>query len=195
MEVVLARRVVAQPVPNLQHGGDCGACVLGGLVGKSVQWVYDTFQEGRYKSFHWREMHDALLRAERFGLLDRVVTDVPIWPASFHQSMASWCLPNTAMSLAWFAYVTMAFDAGYYGLALVDIHKRGMYGGGTNHWVLLAGARERREPFEDGGGSRIDNELLISCSSTRTPDEEWVEVSDFLRERGGFNLLLARPAQ
>ncbi len=195
MEIVLPLRVVPQPTPNLQEGGDCGACVLGGLLGREVAGIYKMFQGGTCKSFHWREMHDALLHSRAIGLLDRVITDVPCWLADFHPTLAAWGLPSTSQSIAWFDYVTMAFDAGYYGLAMVDIFKKGYSGAGTNHWVMLVGARHRREPFANDSGARIYHELLVSCSSRTTPVEEWVECTDFLAQRGGFNLLLARPTR
>lgn len=194
-EVVLVHRAVPQPVPNLQPGGDCGACVLAGLLGKGVQEVYDTFKDGKALSFHWRDMHDALWKAESHGLLDRIVTDVAMWPWTGAAPFIEWGLHSGYQSIAWFNYLTMALDAGYYGLAMVDIHKKGCFGGGTDHWVLLCGARVRKEPFEDGKGASIKQEVLVSCSSTRTPDEEWVEASRFLIDRGGFNVLLARPVK
>lgn len=192
-EVVLSRRVVPQPVPHLQPGGDCGACALGGLLGKGVQEVYDLFMGGEAKSFHWKGMYDALWTAESRGWIDRLITAVPIWPWRLHEPFCEWGLHAGFQNLAWFAYVQMAVDAGYYGLALVDIDKKGPFGGGTNHWVMIAGARSREEPHEDGGGASIHHEVLVSCSSKRTPDEEWVDCGDFLIHRGGFNLLLARP--
>ena len=85
--------------------------------------------------------------------------------------------------------------AGFYGLALVDMQKRGAAGGGPNHWVLVAGYRERVEPFEVEGdaGASIEQELFISNSASSQPAEEWVGVLEFLRSWGGFNLFLVRP--
>ncbi len=190
-EVVLKRRVVPQPVPHVFAGGDCGACVLGGLTGKTVKEVYDIFQDGKVAPFHWHAMYSALWEAKSLGLVDRIITAVPMWVDNAHDGFWSWGLPSTMQSLAWFAYLQMGLDAGYYALALVDADKKGLNGHGTNHWVMLVGARTRRIPFENG--ATIEHDVLVSCSSTKTPDEEWVEVGDFLKERGGFNLLLARP--
>lgn len=194
MQVVLPRRVVPQPTPNLYPGGDCGPCVLAGVLGKTVQEVYDQFSSGKYKSFHFSEMCGALHSAEAYGMIDRVVTDIPIWPwAGSAEAFCAWGIPSTLQNLAWFAYVTMAMDAGYYCLAMVDTKKGGAHGEGTNHWVLLVGVRELRIPIDERS-ARISTEVLVSCSSRTTPDEEWVEASTFLKERGGFNLILARPA-
>lgn len=198
-ERVLPRRVICQPVPFIQEGGDCGACVLGGVVGLgTVGEVYEQYREGKVGTFHWSNMRDALLTAESRGVLDRVISDVPMWPSRIHEPFCEWGYHGGFMNLAWFRYVTMAIDAGYYAMALVDMHKRGPFGGGTNHWVMICGARVRHSPLDrdkpdDPVNYRIDDEVLISCSSTRTPDEEWVECGKFLSERGGFNLLLARP--
>lgn len=199
-EKTLPRRVICQPVPYIQGGGDCGACVLGGAVGLgTVGEVYETYLDGKVGSFHWATMRDALYTAESRGILDRVIADVPVWPWRIHEPFCEWGFHAGYMSLAWFRYVSMAIDAGYYGLAMVDIHKKGPFGGGTNHWVMICGARIRRSPIEadkpeDAVNWRYDDEVLVSCSSTRTPDEEWVDAGKFLNERGGFNLLLARPA-
>jgi len=193
-ETVLTRRVTPQPSPEVHKGGDCGACVLSGLLGKSVPDVYVLFQEGKCDSFHWHKMREALWTARSMGLVDRIVTDVPMWPGTIPEMVASWGMHSGFQCLAWFAYVQMALDAGYYGLAMVDIHKKGAHGGGTNHWVMVCGARTRREPSEAvPGAASIVQEVLVSCSSRTTPDEEWVEVDRFLIERGGFNLHLARP--
>ena len=198
-EIALPRRVRPQCVPFMQNGGDCGACVLGGLLGLSIGETYESYNNGKIGSFHWSSMRDALWTAESRGILDRVITDVPVWPWSINQPFCEWGMHAGFMSIAWFHYVSMAIEAGYYGLALVDIHKKGPFGGGTDHWVLVCGARVRRVPMENSKPDdthvdyRIDNEILISCSSTRTADEEWVGPGKFLTERGGFNLLLARP--
>ncbi len=191
-EVVLPRRVVRQPKPHVNPGGDCGACVLAGLLGTEVGDVYERFRGGKCESFHWHAMRTALWEARSAGLVDRIVTDVPMWPANVPDMAAAWGWHSGYQSLAWASYVEMAVDAGYYGIAMVDVHKKGAHGGGTNHWVMLCGSRERTEPMSDGA-AEIKNEVLVSCSSSTTPDEEWVGVQDFLRERGGFNVLLVRP--
>jgi hypothetical protein len=48
--VILPRRVKPQPVPGIVEGGDCGACVLGGLFDLSVEEVYE-FQEVQPRGF------------------------------------------------------------------------------------------------------------------------------------------------
>jgi hypothetical protein len=84
----------------------------------------------------------------------------------------------------------MAIDAGYYGLTTVNFAKAGQ---APDHFVLLAGVRKWLEEREDGSGT-YHPEVLVSCSARSTPALEWVSASEFLKQRGGFNLLLARPA-
>ena len=193
-EIVLPRRVRPQPQPHVNPGGDCGACVLGGLLNLQVTEVYDRYLEGKPKSLSWFDMRNALSQAywteER---LDRFVEEIPMWPWEVHPPFLEWGPHAGHMSRGWYHYVRMAVDAGYYAIALVDVDKNGPFGGGSNHWVMIAGARGRREPFPDGKGAVIHEEVLVSCSSAKTPDEEWVGKGDFLNKRGGFNLLLARP--
>lgn len=89
----------------------------------------------------------------------------------------------------------MALDAGYYGLCAVSSEAKGPLSE-IDHWVLLCGHRSYEVPLAHlEGARRLQQELLVSSSSTLHPTEEWVEVGPFLRERGGFNVLLARPAE
>lgn len=189
-QIVLTRRVVPQPTPFLYPGGDCGACVLGGITGQPLDAVYKNFQpkEPKPNTFSWYEMRSALHLGNANGFFDRIIVDTPIWRDPI-ESMAQWGSPSWTQTLEWFAYVRMAFDAGYYALAMVNHSKQGPWQP-PDHWVMLCGARSIY-PEEAGA---IDHEVLVSCSSRATPDEEWVEVGDFLKERGGFNCFFARPA-
>lgn len=144
--------------------------------------VYDRFQDGKAHPFNRVSMYDAIWKAEGEGLLDRVITDLPMWPQS--PECAHWGHPAWEMSLEWFRYIRMAIDAGYYALAFVDYEKRGPRSD-PNHVVLLVGTRSKEIAHPSlKGAYRIDNEILVSCSSSKTPDEEWVEVHDFLAQRG-----------
>lgn len=194
-DVILPRRVVPQPVPSLVAGGDCGACVLGGLLGLAVPEVYGRLNDGKVEAFTWQEIRGALHRAEREGLLDRIVDDVPQWPHARPASIASFGSPSWLQNMQWWAYVRMAFDAGHYALTGVNLEKGGPFSN-IDHFVMLVGVRETEREKAYGGEQPVrwlEREVLVSCSSTRTPAEEWVTVGDFLKERGGFNVLLARP--
>lgn len=189
--VVLPRRVIPQPTPFLYSGGDCGACVLGGITGQPLETVYKTFQpkEPKPNTFSWYEMRNALHLGCADGIFDRVIVESPTWRGPI-EAMAHWGSPSWTQTLPWFAYVKMAFDAGYYALAMVSHAKQGPWQS-PDHWVMLCGARDI---YPDDGPGAIDHEVLVSCSSRATPDEEWVEIGDFLEKRGGFNCFFARPA-
>lgn len=186
------KRVVPQPEDRLYPGGDCGACVLAGLFDMSVADAYKHFNEDKQEPIRYHQMIQALWTADGMGLADRVQTATPIWPIPV--VLTAWGFPGGEMAHHWFNYVRMAFEAGYYAIALVDIEKRGSLGGGTNHWVLLCGARERYGlPGAGETDNRIYQEVLVSCSASSTPAEEWVDCIEFLEHRGGYNLLLVRP--
>ncbi|HEX7095167.1 MAG TPA: hypothetical protein VF183_04755 [Acidimicrobiales bacterium] len=192
-EVVLPRRVLPQPTPDVVAGGDCGACVLGGLLGwSSVERVYDVLV-GKRQSISEGEMARILRYAVQHHGLDRALEE----PAEWRTMSSHWCrafgTTGFSESNAWFAYVRMAIDAGYYGIALVDADRRGLAGNGPNHWVLICGART--DGAWPGNGQTVTGEVLVSCSMRSTGGlDEWVNAREFLRDRGGYNLFLARPA-
>lgn len=185
-ETVLPRRVVPQPVPDLHPGGDCGACVLGGALGLGAAEVYSRLESKGIT--HKGEMQRLLRVAVWRGLADRMIET----SAEFRGDSRHWPAfgaPAFMESLAWFNYVRMAIDAGYYGLAMVDFKRGG--GPDTDHWVLICGARTEGAV----SGKTITGEVLVSCSARSTAGrDEWVEARDFLRNRGGYDVLFVRPA-
>lgn len=187
--VVLPRRAVRQPQPCVNAGGDCGACVLAGLLGLgSVSEPYTRFgHEGKVAPFDYYAMCAALNQAEGEGLLERLVTGHPQWPV--FEALGAWGAPAWLQSLEWFDYLTMALEAGYYGVTQVDQSHRGPLGDGTNHWVLLCGVRN----LPPAGTGAYTTEVLVSNSAGSSPAEEWVGHNTFLRDWGGFNVFLARP--
>lgn len=191
--VVLPRRVVHQPTPELHPGGDCGACVLAGLTDLPLEEVYAKLdpKHSSPTSF-WRGSMIAAVHIAKWDLkrITKYIEEVPYWPP--HEGMRAFGDSGWMQSSEWFSYVTMAFEAGYYAIASVVIKKTGPFSGGTDHWVLLCGSRLRWGPWENGGRTG-HYEVLVSCSARSTPDEEWVGVGDFLRERGGFDVILVRP--
>jgi hypothetical protein len=195
-EVVLPRRVVPQPQPFVVPGGDCGACVLAGILETSVTRVYEDIYRGRKEALSRPELENVLREIERKGLLDRLVIDVPLWPPSWRMSLAFGHAGHLSFP-EWFAYVRMAMDAGYYGIASVIFDRSGVgtkVPPNTDHVVLICGARTVEVPLDHMPGvSRFDEEVLVSCSARSSPNEEWVEVRDFLATRGGYNLILVRP--
>lgn len=193
-EVVLPRRVKPQPSPALYPAGDCGACVLGGVLDLEVSDVYAKFQrDGKIEPFSHMEIKQACYRAQADGRLDRLITDVPRWPAP--DSLIAFGEGSWMRSLEWFQYIRMAIDAGYYALCAVNSEAGGpFHPASTDHFVMLVGARTREDWPEGQKFGRMHQELLVSCSSTSRPSSGWVAVHDFLRDRGGYNAILARPA-
>ncbi len=119
-----------------------------------------------------------------YGLADRML-DVPAeWPATRY--LHSFGSPSIHEYVAWFNYVRMAIDAGYYGLAQVDFS--GNEGPDTNHWVLICGARTEGPV----NGKILTGEILVSCS---VKGEQWYESREFLRKMGGYDVLLIRPVE
>lgn len=201
--VELPRRVIQQPTPDIFSGGDCGACVLGGLLEMSLADVYAKLQkeqsDGKVRSFEHYSMIEALRRA-KYDLqrVDKYIEEMPQWtPVS--ESFRAFGNPSWMNSGAWWKYLTMALEAGYYAITTVVSSRKGPLAGGTDHWVMLCGTRVHYMPHEyenDGVKNKSEVgsfEVLVSCSSRKTPAEEWVECGDFLRERGGFFLFLVKP--
>lgn len=187
-EVLLPRRAHPQPSPHRVAVGDCGACVLGGLLGRPVDEAYAIVRDdGPPRSIGWPEMREAVGRLAASGPLSRAMVDVPLWPHAVPSMCLTWGLSAPWQSHAWWSYATTAIDAGLYGLACVSFAAAGADSAGPDHWVLIVGYRRRVE------GHRIHDELLVSCSA-RHPEGRWIDRNDFLRKWGGFNTLWARPA-
>lgn len=190
-EVVLPRRVVPQPTPFVVTLGDCGACVLGGALGISIERVYDELK-GKRETIERGEMQRLLRVASSRGLAGRLIEHSAEWPDGGFHPMRPWGRAAHYEHLAWFSYVRMAIDAGYYGIAQVDFQRNGgQPHGGPNHWVMICGARHTAP----GNGEKYTGHVLVSCSARSTGGvDEWVEAREFLQHRGGYNLLFVRPA-
>lgn len=188
---ILPLQVLPQPEPAVYDGGDCGACVLGGLLPPDyhdVTLVY-TVCKGDTKSFSYSAMTHSLFEAQARGLIEDFIHRVPFWnrPEAFMQyGTVGWMVANE-----WFDYIKIALLAGYYGLAPVDSFGRG---GEIDHWVLIKGFRVREIPVKGNPKARkIIKDLLISDSSTQRPDLRWIQVSRFLKKHGGYNAILVKP--
>jgi hypothetical protein len=156
--------------------------VLAGLFGRTVREVYDRHVVARYRqlqSLHWDSMREAL-RVEAAA----AVLDPPLWPVeAAHRTFG---LDGMNQYGKWQRYMRMAVEAGYYGVVCIDMDGRGSACYGGNHWALVCGWRP-----DPAGGTALD-EVLLSCSA-RHPEGRWVRTRDLLHERGGLNVLLARP--
>jgi len=196
----LPLRVVKQPSPAVYSGGDCGACVIAGLVGCAIEEAYG-FQDpdmrakgakDRPTPFGWRDMAHTLKWRTR-GIAE-VIADIPMWPHNIHEANQAFGYPSWQQNLQWLAYVRMALRAGFYGVCSVSHDGAGPLND-HDHWVMVCGARESVHPIESmPGASRVDQELLISCSAS-APDGKWIDHLVFLKEHGGYNIILVRPSK
>lgn len=199
-EVVLPRRAVPQPLPFLHPGGDCGACCLAGLLGTTVEEAYNVAchkPEDHVSVGSGPGMRTALDLLESVGLLDRAVLDIPYWN---EPDVFSWFgRPGWGSFDAWFRYLRMALDAGYYGIAPV-VHNHTGPVADIDHVVLLVGARFRwvANPNDPSEGGRMGEEMVLVSDSSRTPPsvpELWIHPREFLMRWGGYSLYLARPGK
>ena len=195
-EIVLPLRVVPQPVPFLNTGGDCVSCCLSGVLQTKPEAVYEQLADlcgaksGKpERSFNWISLRQALWDLQGMGQLSDVITDTPYWFARGSEEFYG--LPGFMCSGPWYRYVRMALQAGYYVFANVSMGQDAprTY---PDHCVLIVGAGTQWEEIP-GIGRRGTESILVSCSSTRTPDEEWISAHKFLSTRGGYNVYLARP--
>jgi len=206
-KLVLPRRVIKQPLPHINEGGDCGACVLNGLINldgserERVAKIYVSFCKSEPKSISQPRMLDILQGLRSGGVIEDFIHDVPIWPQP--RSMAQFGSPGWAMALEWYNYIQMALRAGYYGVAMVTSAGRGDRAE-LDHWVLICGFRQREIPNPHTRNSKdpkmraatiITQEILISNSSNHAKDERWIKTRDFLKRYGGYNAILVLPKE
>ncbi len=117
-ELRLPRLPHPQPSQTLHQGGDCGACVIGGLLGLPVPEVYQrysTTKEGAPEHFNPVSTRQALQKALCERLLKRIAVEIPWFqvPLSLeNHGPAGW-----TMLLGWYERLAMAIDGGYYGVA------------------------------------------------------------------------------
>jgi hypothetical protein len=132
-------------------------------------------------------MSETLRMLHHNGELDRVITDPPLWVINNHIEMnGAWGATNLLQQGAFKRYCTAMFDAGYYGIAQVNMHGKG-FNTGTDHWVMLCGSRQVHD------GNLIREEILIGDSALSKPLERWIGWNDFLQNHGGFMAFFARP--
>jgi len=200
-EIILPRRVVPQPVPFISPAGDCSGCALSGLLGLTgpaevyARWPEEASirkPEDKPRSLSWYNVRQVIRTASGEGLIQDYLDDMPIWIPNHGEGYYG--APGFLVALQWYRYLRMALQAGYYALANV-VHGKTAPKTQPDHVVMLVGARCRWEEGPIPGSRSGSFEILVSCSSTSTPAEEWVEASEFLRDRGGFNLYLAKPSE
>ncbi len=192
-EYILPRRSIKQPIPAINKGGDCGACVLGGLLTPVDDDPRSRLVEmyhlvGKVDSISEPRMRQALYDSR--GKTEDVIFDMPIWARP--NSLSQWGWPGWTMNVPWFQYHKMAIQAGYYGLAMIASSGKGV-NATLDHWILICGARERGVPLPHKKGAwKIEQEVLVSNSSSKAKAERWIKVHKFLKQYGGFNTVLVR---
>ena len=190
-ELILPRRSPKNPTPCISPGGDCGACVLSGLIGIPVKDIYRIIRENDNVSpFGLSDMHGAVWYLKSANKIQQMITDYPIWIEHFFRFPFG--LQSQMMSLPWFNYIRMALEAGYYPICEVNMKGKVLEVHETDHWVLICGIRTKLGK-KRGVGQCIDNEVLISDSARTMPDERWIEINDFLMNFGGFQNILIKP--
>ena len=199
-EIILPRRVVPQPSPKVVEGGDCGACVIAGLLGVGIAEAYDLQDrderpEGakdKPRPFSWQGMAHALACWGREPMTDGVLDAVPVWPWEVHEMQTHWGMVGWQQNMAWWNYVRMGLMGGFYGVTHVNMDGKGP-SFEHDHWVLICGARQRLEPHPTmkGCGTYLQ-EILVSCSA-RHPEGKWYDSRTYLFTHGGFNAIMVRP--
>lgn len=192
-QIILPRRAIPQPVPHIAPAGDCVACCIGGLLDISVQAATELdLREPEEDPRSPVGVHAFLSRLVRDGELEHVVLDAPSWPSVWPKADPPWGRCAWYQALPWWNYARALMAGGYYGIAYVNHAQKGPLEE-TDHMVLFVGARsyvEKHPKIDDAGTYR--HEILVSCSSKKTPAEEWVRVRDLLTFRGGFNACWAK---
>ncbi len=219
---MLPHRPVKNREVSLADGGDCGACVLAGLLGlPDAEDAYKLHRPGTYYGgapipqvhhFTRQSMVSTLevLTSDsgcRGGLedepvlLDHVVSSIPIWPFDQHEGQLPF---GMRAQFEWRGYARAMLNGGYYGLAQV---KHGGFDpespirahGHTDHWAMLCGWRYlhslegESEERRAAGLGHYDEQILVGDSSRARPLETWVDLNDFQRYWGGFTAVWARP--
>lgn len=214
-EVSLPHRPPKNPVPSLNMGGDCGACVIAGILNISIQEAYELHCSGEYSggnpipkisSFNFHSMIRTLecltddLGIKPNPILEHCVTDIPMWLVNQHHEISgvSFGVSGAMQYTPWCNMIRAMLTGGYYGIC--QVFNRGhtelnsLYGT-TNHWVMIVGWRYVYIKHSDDISGHYEQEVLIGNSANTCPQEEWLPVDKFLKNWGGFGVLWAKPIQ
>lgn len=203
--VEVDRHSARQPSPALNHGGDCGLCCISGLLGHGTEFVREAYRlaydnPDTIQALSLPSMVQALKNlCHRYGLAEEVA-DYPVQPrVGFGRGVSPWGYPADHMFNEWLHQLRTHLEAGYVGVTEIlysgggrttaDFHYRG-----SDHWVLLTGARSVYWEDRDGDGKfrcgGWHKHVKVSCSMK---GDYWLEVKDFLTQYGGFHVLFVRP--
>lgn len=198
--IYLDKKVPRNYDSSLNKQGDCGACVLAGLLSITVEQAYELHESGSYYGGEPIPKISALSRSSMLRTLEKLesnkqiqhlVQHTPIFPFSVYKEQGSPFGLSAGLQFdAWTDYIRILLTAGYYGVAQVynnghnqnTLNEYGM----TNHWVLIKGWRMQWRYDEKGSGSG-QQEICISNSARNAQHEQWIYVGDFLKNWGGFD--------
>lgn len=200
-ETTVPYRPVPQSRPPIVEGGDCGALVLAGLCGLEAEEIYKDYQKSENPTGFTRDGFERTLqKLKRDDQLDRVVKNMPLWLPRKPNIALNWGQPADHMDDQWWKYLRVGIDGGYAGLVMVRLRGDGRVAPSgrytmPDHWAMISGTRHLDRKDEDGDTRSVTErrQILMCCSSTRTPDTQWVSAKSFLGNYGGFNVILARP--
>lgn len=214
-EITLPRRPVKNRLVSLYSGGDCGACVLAGLLGlPDAEDAYKLHISGEYagggkipqiESFTRQTMQHSLEALQTDwkitpNLIEHVVSDIPIWPFGYARHNLTFAMRPQH---EWRDYARALLTGGYYGIAQVMMGGHAPTApmkdyGLTNHWIMICGWRYCYIPETDPERIKLTTgfykeEFLIGDSAKSRPLECWVDANDFQNYWGGFAALWAKP--
>jgi hypothetical protein len=204
---------------SLSDGGDCGACVIAGVLNISIEEAYELHCSGEYyggkpipkiSSWNRQSMRRTLeCLADNWGnqlpapLFEHVVTDCPIWPFdSPHTSVGMGFGLTAGMQFSpWADYIRAMLMGGFYGITTVfnnGYHGEIRHYGQTDHWVMIKGWQyvfvQNEDPkTKELSSGHYSQEICIGNSARNSPQEEWMDLGDFLKYWGGFGAMWAKP--
>lgn len=173
-----------QPVVRGWPKGDCGPCVLAGMLnwpGDPLTAVTDVYQnlrrDGLIQAFTAEDMRDTLSDLHAKGMVEYYNTDLPSWgPYS-----TAWGRPAHITSPEWARYIDLGMRAGCYAIVQIQ-SKTTLEDLAPDHWALLTG-------FYYGNDGPY---VRLSCSNT---GDQWLTAKRFLQTRGGFHAYLVKPSK
>lgn len=177
-----------QPVPAISNGGDCGACCLSGVTGKSIDEIYEL--KGEVGALSYFDVKNVLAK-----IPGHLIEGFPE-AEELHRGLHHFGMPSVANSHNWFNRLKWMIDGDFVGFAQINYKNEGNVNFETDHWVLLVGYSETWEDVTDETGkyigSRCDEKVIVSCSaaggSLYSKDKR-----KFCKENGGYDAIYFKP--
>ena len=209
-EILLGIQQVPQPSPAKNNGGDCFACSLTAAFRHlfpeteiDFDKIWGAFTTTYYKSEKtctdntWSGLERATRAvANQYDL--RIEVDHDILIPRFRPDTWSHAWFSYAPQGEWTEAVERYLRSGYVILTEINFAGVGpvsrgeggrLYFNGTNHIVVVDGARQIWEKFEDGQGSSLNYYVHVVCSSKGA---YWIRTLDFLKDHGAAGWFLLR---